>query len=129
MSQETIMQFRCLLFGLCTAPFVLSKLTKPIDQFLRQLGIHLIIYFRSFVGGSIHRPVATAPLHSHMVVHKPGVSDQHSKVHDKPISLPGIPRLYGGHTLNDHSLPTPKLQGIQKAATQLLHQKPMTVKD
>jgi len=86
-------------FGLCTIPFVLSKLTKPIIQFLRQLGIHLIIYFRPFVGSST---VATAPLHSHMAVHKPGVSDQHSKVHDKLISLPGISRLHGGHTLNDH---------------------------
>ena len=39
-----LMQFCCLPFGLCTAPFVFSKTTKPITQFLRQLGIHLIIY-------------------------------------------------------------------------------------
>ena len=37
-----LMQFRCLPFGLCTAPFAFSKATKPITQFLRQLGIHLI---------------------------------------------------------------------------------------
>ena len=38
------MQFQCLPFGLCTAPFTFSKVTKPATQFLRQLGIHLIIY-------------------------------------------------------------------------------------
>ena len=37
-------QFQCLPFGLCTAPFVFTKVTKPIVQFLQQLGIHLIIY-------------------------------------------------------------------------------------
>jgi len=38
------MQFHCLPFGLCTAPFLFSKVTKPLMQFLRQLGVHLIIY-------------------------------------------------------------------------------------
>ena len=37
-------QFQCLPFGLCTTPFVFTKVTKPIVQFLRQLGIYLIIY-------------------------------------------------------------------------------------
>ena len=43
-----LMQFRCLPFRLCTAPFAFSKTTKPITQFLRQLGIHLIIYLDSY---------------------------------------------------------------------------------
>ena len=37
-------QFQCLPIGLCTTPFVFTKVIKPIVQFLRQLGIHLIIY-------------------------------------------------------------------------------------
>ena len=37
-------QFQCLPFGLSTAPFVFIKVTKPLVQFLWQLGIHLIIY-------------------------------------------------------------------------------------
>ena len=41
---HSLMQFRCLPFGLCTAPFVFSKTTKPATQFLRQLGIRLIVY-------------------------------------------------------------------------------------
>jgi len=27
-------QFKCLLFGLCTAPFIFSKVTNPVVQFL-----------------------------------------------------------------------------------------------
>ena len=38
------MQFKCLPFGLCTAPFVFSKVTRPLIGFLRQLGIQLIMY-------------------------------------------------------------------------------------
>ena len=41
---QEVMQFQCLPFRLCTAPFVFSKVTKPITQFLRQSGIHLIMY-------------------------------------------------------------------------------------
>ena len=42
-------QFQCLPFGICTAPFVFTKVTKPIVQFLRQLGIHLIIYLHDLL--------------------------------------------------------------------------------
>ena len=34
-------QIQCLLFGLCTAPYVFSKVTKPVVQLLRQQGIPL----------------------------------------------------------------------------------------
>ena len=36
-------QFKCLPFGLCTAPFVFTKVTKPVMQFLHQQGIHIIL--------------------------------------------------------------------------------------
>ena len=40
---QEMMQFRCLSFRLCTAPFMFSKVTKPITRFIHhQLGIHLI---------------------------------------------------------------------------------------
>ena len=41
---KEFLQFQTLSFGLCTAPYVFSKLTKPAIQFLRQIGIHIIIY-------------------------------------------------------------------------------------
>ena len=37
-------QFRVLPFGLCTAPYAFTKLTKPIVQFLRSVGIQILIY-------------------------------------------------------------------------------------
>lgn len=46
---QDIMQFQCLPFGLCTAPFVFSKVIKPIVQFLHQLGIHLIFYLHDLM--------------------------------------------------------------------------------
>ena len=38
------LQFQTLPFGLCTTPYVFLKITKPAVQFLRQIGIHIIIY-------------------------------------------------------------------------------------
>ena len=37
-------QFQTLPFGLCTAPYVFSKITKPAVQLLRQMSIHIIIH-------------------------------------------------------------------------------------
>lgn len=37
-------EFTCLPFGLCTAPFVFTKLCKPILQHLRSKGIMLVMY-------------------------------------------------------------------------------------
>ena len=37
-------QFQTLPFGLCTALYAFSKITKPAVQFLHQAGIHIIIY-------------------------------------------------------------------------------------
>lgn len=37
-------EFKCLPFGLCTAPFVFTKLLKPVVQKLRSQGIILVIY-------------------------------------------------------------------------------------
>ena len=48
-SPHNLMQFQCLPLGLCTAPFTFSKATKPATQFLRQLGIHLIIYLNDLL--------------------------------------------------------------------------------
>ena len=41
---KEFLQFQTLPFGLCTAPYMFSKLTKPAIQFLQQIGIHIIIY-------------------------------------------------------------------------------------
>ena len=37
-------QFRCLAFGLASAPRVFTKLMKPVTSYLRRQGVHMIIY-------------------------------------------------------------------------------------
>ncbi|XP_051175652.1 uncharacterized protein LOC127290874 [Leptopilina boulardi] len=37
-------EFQCLPFGLCTAPFVFTKLLKPVIQKLRSQGIIMVVY-------------------------------------------------------------------------------------
>ena len=41
---EKTCQFRCLPFGLACAPWVFTKILKPIAAQLRQLGMRLIVY-------------------------------------------------------------------------------------
>lgn len=40
----TIYEFQCMPFGLCTAPFVFTKLLRPVVKKLRENGIVLVIY-------------------------------------------------------------------------------------
>ena len=42
--RKDIYQFRCLPFGLCTAPRVFTKILKPVVETLRSIGIRLVIY-------------------------------------------------------------------------------------
>ena len=37
-------EFKCLPFGLCTAPYVFTKTMKPVVSFLRKKGITMVIY-------------------------------------------------------------------------------------
>lgn len=41
---KKILEFTCLPFGLCTAPFVFTKIMKPIISSLRRQGLTLVIY-------------------------------------------------------------------------------------
>ena len=42
--QETTYQFNCLPFGLSSAPWVFTKITRPIVTILRTMGLRMIIY-------------------------------------------------------------------------------------
>ena len=44
-----LLQFQTLPFGFYTAPYAFSKITKPAVQFLRQAGIHIIIYLNDML--------------------------------------------------------------------------------
>lgn len=42
-------QFLCLPFGLCSSPYVFTKITKPIVYLLRSLGMLLVLYLDDFL--------------------------------------------------------------------------------
>jgi len=44
MWNEKIYEYRCMPFGLCTAPRIFTKIMKPVITHLRELGIVLVIY-------------------------------------------------------------------------------------
>lgn len=51
--QEKLFQFKCLPFGLCTSPYVFTKIMKPVMHKLRTMGILSIIYIDDIL--CIHR--------------------------------------------------------------------------
>lgn len=46
---ETLYEFTCLPFGLCTAPYVFTKLLKPVVSLLRGLGYASVLYLDDFL--------------------------------------------------------------------------------
>lgn len=46
---NTLYEFNCLPFGLSTAPFVFTKLLKPVVEHLRKQGIRLVIYLDDII--------------------------------------------------------------------------------
>ena len=126
----TLMQFRCLPFGLCIAPFVFSKVTKPIVQFLKQLGIHLIVYLDDLL---LAAPSKDLLLQNLSTVIWLFISLGFLISIPKSVTTPSHCLEFLGFMVDTESmtisLPIHKVQTIQKAAAQLLHQEPMIVKD
>ena len=126
----TLMQFRCLPFGLCTAPFVFSKVTKPIAQFLRQLGIHLIVYLDDLL---LAAPSKDLLLQNLSTVIWLFISLGFLINIPKSVTTPSHCLEVLGFMVDTESitisLPIHKVQAIQKVAAQLLHQEPIIVKD
>ena len=106
-----LMQFRCLPFGLCTAPFASSKATKPITQFLRQLGIHLIVYLDDLLLAAPSREqllvnLSTAIwLLSNMASRQSGVPNKYPEVHHNSNLSPRVLRICSGYRSDDNISP------------------------
>lgn len=47
--ENNIYEFTCLPFGLWTAPYVFTKLMKPVMSFFRQRGISCVIYLDDLI--------------------------------------------------------------------------------
>ena len=125
-----LMQFRCLPFGLCTAPFAFSKTTKPITQFLRQLGIHLIIYLDDLL--------LAAPTKEQLLVNLSTALWLFTSLGfliniPKSITTPICRLEFLGFIVDTEtmtiSLPTHKIHAIQKEVSRLLSLKKVPVRD
>ena len=125
-----LMQFRCLPFGLCTAPFAFSKTTKPITQFLRQLGIHLILYLDDLL--------LAAPTKEQLLVNLSTALWLFTSLGfliniPKSITTPICRLEFLGFIVDTEtmtiSLPTHKIRAIQKEVSRLLSLKKVPVRD
>lgn len=47
--QNSLYEFNCLPFGLNTAPYVFTKILKPLIRYIRNLGIRCVIYLDDFL--------------------------------------------------------------------------------
>lgn len=47
--KKKMFQFNALPFGLSTAPFIFTKILKPVVEFLRAKGIVLVVYLDDFL--------------------------------------------------------------------------------
>ena len=118
---QELMQFQYLRFGLCTAPFVFSKVTKPIAQFLRQLGIHLIIYLDDLMLAAPSESQLLQDLSTALwlfvalgfIINIP-----------KSVTVPAQCLEFLGYVINTQNvtiaLPSQNIHSIQKKATHLL---------
>lgn len=52
--QDQIYEFQCLPFGLCTAPWIFTKIMKPVTNYLRSRGWLSVVYLDDwlFIGNS-----------------------------------------------------------------------------
>jgi len=106
------MQFNCLPFGLCTAPFVFTKVTKPIVHFLRKLGVHLIIYLVDFSpSGTRQVTTANERLHNTEAFHGPGIRGQPAQECSVSHPADGVLGLCDRHCNDDYSSTCPQDRG------------------
>ena len=125
-----LMQFRCLPFGLCTAPFTFSKATKPITQFLRQLGIHLIVYLDDLLLAAPSREQLLVNLSTAIWL----LSSLGFLINiPKSITTPTCLLEFLGFVVDTEamtiSLPTHKISAIMKDITRLLQSELLPVRD
>jgi len=93
------MEFHYLAFGLCTAPFVFSKVTKPIVQFLR---VQLIIYLDDLLLAAPNKSQLIKNLSTTLVVYCPGLHDQFPQEHNLSNSTDRVLGFCHKHSDDDH---------------------------
>ena len=120
-------QFRCLPFGLSTAPRVFTKLLKPVVGFLRQIGCRLIIYLDDIL--LLHQDREQL-LNISWLVNQLFQCLGLLINEEKSLQIPCLQMEYLGFLLSSQSLlisvPAEKMRKIQQDATKILSQDQVT---
>ena len=93
-------QFQCLPFGLTSAPWVFSKIMKPVVGALQHMGIRLVIYVprRPSSYASINGATDTADPIDMPAIRGSGSGGQSQEIHAVPSADPGILGLPSGYS-------------------------------
>ena len=120
-------QFRCLPFGLSTAPRVFTKLLRPVVGFLRQIGCRLIIYLDDIL--LLHQDREQL-LNISWLVNQLFQCLGLLINQEKSLQIPCLQMEYLGFLLSSQSLlisvPAEKMRKIQQDATKILSQDQVT---
>ena len=91
--EEKHYKFQCLPFGLSSAPRIFTKLLKPVVGFLRQIGLHLIVYLDDMLFMHVNKdqlavacqqgPVSGDGISDLQLIQGPGVDGKYQEVHLK----------------------------------------------
>ena len=96
--EGVLFQFKVLPFGLYTAPYTFTKLTKPLVQFLRKVGTQILIYLDDMLLSVQSKQQLL--VHSHLAVRITGIRNQCAEISPDSIE---INRLLGAHNHYQHN--------------------------
>ena len=127
--QGKLLQFQTLPFGLSTAPFTFTKLTKPAIRVLRQVGVRIVVYLDDMLLTAqseyqLLQDVATTMwllVALGFIINLP-----------KSVLMPSTQLEYLGFLINTQTmtiaLPPAKISDLQKEASGLLKHSPVPTK-
>ena len=87
-----LFQFKVLPFGLCTAPYTFTKITKPLVQFLCKVGIQILIYLDT----------SGTSFHSHLADGITGIRNQCAEIIPDSIETNRLLGFHNQYQHNDH---------------------------
>ena len=121
--QSQTYQFDTLPFGLSSAPYVFTKLLKPVVAILRRLGIRVVLYLDDMLIMASSKEEARAHLATamHLLTALGFILNL-----DKSVLTPTQRVIFLGFCLDSRtmliSLPTPRIQSIQRLIREILAQ-------